>query len=239
MIATKERGIVMHEMNTGFEMQMALSRGTGKATPASVAGVGSYQSVNQTIKGRSVTVRSALPADAASLAAIGAAGFTTAHGAAIPHGVLQGFLTDTFSEKQLAGTIANPEIQLFVAEVEQTVVGVVALNPSYRPDYLRQPAVVELSRFYLHLDWIGYGIGSALIAHALQQAARTGYRIVWLRVWQGNKTAIQFYQRWGFKTIASDSYAVGDTLIPVWVMIHSLTSDAKTSDAKTNMIQWQ
>jgi predicted N-acetyltransferase YhbS len=78
---------------------------------------------------------------------------------------------------------------------------------------------------------VGFGVGSALMVQALRQAAMQSFDICWLRVWQGNKSAIQFYRRWGFTTISADYYAVGSTLVPVWVMIHTLTTDA-TNDGK-------
>jgi ribosomal protein S18 acetylase RimI-like enzyme len=165
-----------------------------------------------------------MPADAAALATMGSKGFAATHQDAIPEAEMQGLLASAWSEKQIMELIANPEIQIVVAEIEQSVVGMACLNPTYQLSYLRQPAPVELTRLYLHPDWVGYGVGSKLMTHSLRQAAMTGYGICWLRVWQGNKAAIHFYRRWGFTTISADYYAVGNELVPVWVMIHPLSS---------------
>jgi GNAT superfamily N-acetyltransferase len=116
-----------------------------------------------------------------------------------------------------------------VAELDRQIVGLVSLNPTLRPSYLRRAAAIELGRFYLHPDWVGYDIGSKLMAQALRQAAQTGYAICWLRVWQGNKSAIDFYRRWGFTTISADYYAEGSTLVPVWVMINTIQERISTS----------
>jgi GNAT superfamily N-acetyltransferase len=186
-----------------------------KTTPWSVS--------TRTATGDTLTIRSAVAADAVALAAVGGKGFAAVHQIALSHEEMQGALLSSWSEKSLAEWIANPEIQILVAQVEQQIVGLAALNPTYRPSFLRRPTPVELCRFYVHLDWIGCGVGSKLMTQALHQAALTSYGLCWLRVWQGNKSAIQFYRRWGFTTISADDYAVGTTLLPVWVMVHPLS----------------
>jgi diamine N-acetyltransferase len=185
--------------------------------------------VTTTLTGEPLTLRAAMPADAAALATMGSKGFATTHQAAIPKAEMQGVLASAWSEKQITELIANPEIQIVVAEIEQSVVGMACLNPTYRPSYLRRPTPVELTRFYLHPDWVGCGVGSKLMTYSLRQAAMTGYSLCWLRVWQGNTAAIHFYRRWGFTTIAAESYTVGNMLVPVWVMIHPLSSKEESS----------
>ena len=182
----------------------------------------SWRFATKTLTGEPLTLRAATAADAAELATVGGKGFAAIHQSAVPEEDMQEALAMSWNEKQLAGMIENPEIQFLVAEIEQRIVGVICLNPTYRPGYLRRASQVELCQFYVHRDWIGYGVGSSLITLALRQAALTGYGICWLRVWQGNKSAINFYRRWGFTTIAADYYSVGDTVLPVWVMIHPL-----------------
>jgi GNAT superfamily N-acetyltransferase len=177
----------------------------------------------QTLTGETLTIRAAVAADAATLAKIGGKGFAAAHQDAVSPEEMQGALASTWSENDLSEWIANPEIQVMVAEVEQGIIGLACLNPTFRLSYLHRPTPVELCRFYLHLDWIGFGVGSTLMTQALRKAALTGYGICWLRVWQGNKAAIQFYRRWGFTTIAADYYTIGDNLVPVWVMLHTLS----------------
>lgn len=174
--------------------------------------------------GEVLTIRTAEPADAASLATIGGKGFAAVHQLAVSHEEINGALATAWGERQMAELIANPAIQTIVAEVEGQIVGLASLNPTHCPSYLRRANPVELGRFYLHLDWIGCGVGSKLMAQALERAAAAGYGLCWLRVWQGNQTALSFYRRWGFTTISADYYPIGSTLIPVWVMIHSLSS---------------
>jgi GNAT superfamily N-acetyltransferase len=218
-IASGVQEIVQHNAYPAFYSHPGEMR--EPATPWSVSA--------QTLTREPLIIRSANPADAAALAQIGAKGFAAAHQIAVPPEEMNKAVASAWSEKHLAEWITNPEIQVMVAEVEQQIIGMVALNPTDRPSYLRRSAPVELCRYYLHLDWVGCGVGAKLMTSVLRHAHLTGYGICWLRVWQGNKTAIQFYRRWGFTTISADDYAVGNTTVPVWVMIHPIANKAGES----------
>lgn len=200
-----------------YSQPSATSKAPAKnATPWSIA--------TRTLTGEALTIRKAVAADAAALAAIGSKGFAAVHQMAVSHEEMNGALSSAWSESSLAELIATADIQTLVAETEKQIVGLVSLNPTYRPSYLRRPTPIELGRFYLHLDWIGCGVGSHLMTQALRQAAAAGYGLCWLRVWQGNKSAIHFYRRWGFTTISADFHALGNTMLPMWVMIHTLAA---------------
>jgi ribosomal protein S18 acetylase RimI-like enzyme len=163
--------------------------------------------------------------DAHALAVLVAEGFAAAHRTALPAQKMQEHVQTIWNEQQMEEKIATSAIQILVAEVEQTIIGLVGLDPNPQPSYLHQSASAELCRFYLHPDWIGNGIGSTLMTHMLDHAMEKGYRLCWLRVWQGNKTAIHFYRRWGFKTITTSSYDANGYALPVWVMIRPLVTN--------------
>ncbi len=183
------------------------------------------QNKNMVALQHEITVRAAAASDAATLVAIGQDGFTAVHQSAAPQDKLRGFLADSWNETVLAEMIANPDIQLMVAEVGSELVGLVCLNPTQAPSYLRNVRPVELYSVYVQHEWSGQGVGSQLMRHSLRQAAALGYGVCWLRVWQGNKSAIHFYQRWGFAIVAADAYAIGDTTVPLWLMVHSLSQE--------------
>lgn len=43
----------------------------------------------------------------------------------------------------------------------------------------------------------------------LETAAASGYRTLWLGVWERNPRAIAFYERWGFATVGSHVFRLG------------------------------
>jgi diamine N-acetyltransferase len=170
-----------------------------------------------------IVVRAATPADAAALATLGRDAFAAVHQSALPQEELHGFLADCWNQDLLATMIANPEVQLLVAEIGEQLAGLACLNPTKAPIYLRRVRPIELCRVYLQREWIGQGVGSQLMTYALRQAADKRYGVCWLRVWQGNKSAINFYKRWRFAIVAADKYAIGNTSVPLWLMVHSLS----------------
>lgn len=44
---------------------------------------------------------------------------------------------------------------------------------------------------------------------ALDIAQSTGYRTIWLGVWERNTRAISFYTRWGFETVGDHVCRMG------------------------------
>jgi len=62
---------------------------------------------------------------------------------------------------------------------------------------------VELSRLYLLPDRIGRGHGAALLRHALDWAAESGFDTLWLGVYDRNERAMAFYRRFGFEVVGT------------------------------------
>ncbi len=171
---------------------------------------------------RSILIRSALPEDTQTLADLGAEAFTAAHQSAMPPAALADLTARFWDQAHLAGLIAHSHISTLVAVAGQRVVGMACLDPIHQPDLLRYIGAVELCRFYLRTGWTGQGIGSALLSHALDEAARRGYAACGLRVWQGNQRAIALYERWGFEVVAADLYRVGEARVPLLFMVRLL-----------------
>lgn len=106
--------------------------------------------------------------------------------------------------------------------MEGEIVGTVRLSQSLSPDSIRFPAPIELSRLYLRPQWASHGIGSTLMAHALEVATDIGSQTCWLHVWEGNTHAINFYRRWGFHPASVDSLQIGKSSPVILVMTRSL-----------------
>ena len=68
---------------------------------------------------------------------------------------------------------------------------------------------MEIQRIYARNQWIGKGIGAALMKACLVEAQGYGVEAVWLGVWERNPKAIAFYERWGFEKIGEHIFVVG------------------------------
>lgn len=74
-----------------------------------------------------------------------------------------------------------------------------------------QPGDIELKRIYALTATYGSGLGPALMARALTDAAISGKRRILLGVYGGNTRARRFYEREGFALVGERRFRVGDT----------------------------
>ena len=84
----------------------------------------------------------------------------------------------------------------FVIEVNGQIVGWCAVGKTRDDDV--DPEVGELYGIYIHPDFIGKGLGSRLMQHALNTLKKDGYTKATLWVLDSNEKTQQFYKRKGW-----------------------------------------
>lgn len=155
-------------------------------------------------------LRRAGPADAAALSLVASATFLEAFA-----GVLRGndivahCLTNNAAAKFERWTTEDVVV---VAEHEEGTapIGYIVLTtPDLPVD--PDPGDLELKRIYALTATHGTGLGPALMARALSDAAAVGKRRVLLGVYGGNARARRFYEREGFAVVGERRFRVGDT----------------------------
>lgn len=99
--------------------------------------------------------------------------------------------------------VNNPWITLFVAELDEKIVGLLLVSIATQPD---DPIFCD--RTYATIDELivteryrGRGIGRLLMNRAQQWAIDHQARDIELQVWEGNTSARSLYERLGYKTI--------------------------------------
>ena len=109
--------------------------------------------------------------------------------------------------------LADPATIVTLAEYEpgHAPIGYTVLTA---PDFpiAPGPADIELRRIYLLKQAQGIGLGVALMARALEDAAGADRTRMLLGVWDQNTRARAFYERQGFKVIGARQFTVGTTL---------------------------
>ncbi|MDQ3134757.1 MAG: GNAT family N-acetyltransferase, partial [Acidobacteriota bacterium] len=71
------------------------------------------------------------------------------------------------------------------------------------------PLPVELVRLYVGRDWLGRGVGAALMGGCLDEARRGRHKTLWLGVWEHNQRAQAFYRRWDFREVGTHIFQLG------------------------------
>ena len=117
---------------------------------------------------------------------------------------LAGFLAKSHGEASFQGLMANPAVEIWVAESPAGLVGYAAAGPMTLPHAEAQPGDRELYRLYVDAACHGQGVAPRLMEAVGQ--------VDWIGVWSGNIRARKFYARYGFEKAGEYDYPVGRTL---------------------------
>ncbi len=157
-----------------------------------------------------VAFRDAVPADAATLAALGAKSFIDTFGDLYSPEDLAAFLVN-HSEAKWARELADPANAIRIGEADgQGVVYAKLTRPPAMP-YEPEPGrtAYELKQFYVLGPWQGSGVAQQLMEWLLAEARRRGAHDLYLSVFTANNRARRFYERYGFVVVGQWSFMVG------------------------------
>jgi ribosomal protein S18 acetylase RimI-like enzyme len=108
-----------------------------------------------------------------------------------------------FTAEAFGAVLDDSSAHLAVLLDAGAIAGYALLVESAAPNGVTGNRPVELSRLYLLADRIGRGHGAALLAHALDWAAASGFDTLWLGVYDRNERAMAFYRRFGFEVVGT------------------------------------
>ena len=126
---------------------------------------------------------------------------------------MQSFLDQFYSQKQLGKELMDAETYCFFAEVN----GVPVAYLHFMEDYKNLPLIkkwkaLELKRIYVIKEFQGKGIAQKLMDFILSFALQKKYEVVWLGVWEHNKRAQKFYEKYGFVNSGhTHDFPIGNT----------------------------
>ncbi len=160
----------------------------------------------------SVTVRIAAAEDNVLLAELGARTFYDAFAADNDPGDMVAYMTQAFGPEIQAAELAEPETTFLVAESGGSPVGYARLRRGPAPEAVPGSRRMELGRLYAEREWMGQGVGRALMESALGIAAAEDCDVIWLSTWDRNSRGMAFYGRWGFEIVGEQDFLVGTDL---------------------------
>jgi GNAT superfamily N-acetyltransferase len=104
-------------------------------------------------------------------------------------------LTKSYSEAQQGAEIADPDVDVLLAEVDDSLAGYAQLRVGEAPACVAHLAPFELWRFYVDTPWHGRGVAQALMEAVADAARARGASALWLSVWEHNPRAQAFYAK--------------------------------------------
>jgi len=108
-----------------------------------------------------------------------------------------------YTREELEKVTADPETPVFIAaDEDDNAAGYIfcrlKINPAHGP--LREYKSLYVDDLCVDEKCRGMGIGTALLGYAADFAREKGCMCMDLNVWEFNKNAIDFYERFGMKT---------------------------------------
>lgn len=162
-----------------------------------------------------VSIRSANSGDAGLLADLGRQTFRETFATQNKPEDMDSYIKESFTIEQLHAQLTEPGVVYLLAEVQTNVVnftkavGFAKVAPVPLPDCITTLSPVRLAKLYVAADVIGSGVGAALMRASIEWAKNSGYKSLWLGVWEHNHRAKAFYERWGFKPVGTEKFRLG------------------------------
>jgi ribosomal protein S18 acetylase RimI-like enzyme len=153
-------------------------------------------------------IRRATAKDAALLADLGRRTFAETFGPDNTPEDMAAYLDGAFGPEIQAAELADPCTTFFVADIEGAAAGYAQLRSGNTPEVTGENPI-EVVRFYASKEWIGHGVGPALMRACLDEAHRAGFQTLWLGVWERNARAQAFYRKWGFRVVGAHVFQLG------------------------------
>jgi ribosomal protein S18 acetylase RimI-like enzyme len=162
-----------------------------------------------------ITIRRAVPGDAAELHTLAARTFELACPPGTLRADIDAFLARHLSAARFEEYLKDPDRVLLLAESDRTPVGYAMLirGPIADPDVaalVDARTSIELSKVYVLAESHGSGIAARLMSATLDAAAETGAVSCWLGVNQQNVRAAKFYTKNGFAVVGTKRFLVGE-----------------------------
>lgn len=128
------------------------------------------------------------------------------------------FMNERFTHGALAAEVTMPGNIFFLAYSGNDAAGYVRMRESKNPPQLKNVKAIEIARIYAAKNAIGKGVGGALMKKCIEIALKKDCEVIWLGVWEKNKRAIDFYERWGFEKFNEHDFVLGSDIQRDWLM---------------------
>ncbi len=156
-----------------------------------------------------VTIRRADVEDAGLLSELGASTFSETFAAENSPEDMAAYLSESFNLARQTAELNDAAATFFIAEVGGRAAGYAKLRAGGAAEGVGGPKPVELVRLYVSREWLGRGVGEALMRACVDEARRAGHATIWLGVWERNARAQAFYRRWDFREVGEHIFQLG------------------------------
>jgi ribosomal protein S18 acetylase RimI-like enzyme len=156
-----------------------------------------------------ITIRPAVPGDAADLAELASRTFRDTFATDNDPAHMALHLAQAYGKVQQGRELVDPNVFTLLVEGGDKLVGYAQLRRGQVPSCVTGESPIELWRFYIARDWQGRGVAQELMRRVDCAAHDAGGRTLWLGVWERNERAKAFYRKCNFVDVGSHVFTIG------------------------------
>ena len=159
-----------------------------------------------------ISIAKANLATATRLADLGRQTFSETFAADNTPADMAAYLAETYSPELQLAQLQDPHYTCLLAEMQGQAVGYALLAEHSGLGLAADDTTtkqLEIKQLYIVEEWIGTGLGAALMRRTLELAQASGVSAVVLGVWENNHRAQAFYQRFGFREVGELAFKLG------------------------------
>jgi len=119
------------------------------------------------------------------------------------------YMRQAFNFEQITEELTDPKSLFLIAELDGKAAGYAKLIFETTEPEIVAESPVELNRLYSHQEYLGQGVGQALMDACFAKALEAGRDVMWLGVWEYNPRAQRFYEKNGFVFVGKHTFQLG------------------------------
>jgi ribosomal protein S18 acetylase RimI-like enzyme len=125
---------------------------------------------------------------------------------------MENYVLENFNPEQIALEINNPNSAFYLASLENEIIGYMKLNFRDAQTEKQKENNLEIHRIYVLQVFHGKKIGQLLLDEVIKIAQQSGFKYIWLGVWEENQRALQFYSKNGFVEFDKHIFTLGNDI---------------------------
>ena len=158
-----------------------------------------------------ISIFRATEKDYQSIVDIGNISVPEAHEGSCPPDDLREYIGNNYNDDAIKKELQNENNIYHILNFNGKAVGFSKIILNSNHPQIAEENVVKLDRIYLLKEFQGHKLGLELLNHNINFAKENKQSGIWLFTWVGNLKAIAFYEKTGFKRIASHQFFVTET----------------------------
>ena len=122
---------------------------------------------------------------------------------------MQNYNERCFTPEVFSKEFKEKQSWFYFARLEDKIAGYLKINTGSAQTELREEDGIELERIYVLKEFLGRGVGDALMRYAIQRGKEEGKSYLWLGVYEENYRALSFYKKYGMEEFGDHVFMMG------------------------------